>query len=102
MLWDIFVPLFFRHFFTRCLHTFMPWDILVPLKLFIYLFYISVKPTSSYIPMLHTRAAVVAYVLVFLTLSEGGIVLVKLWLIFSWGSSSTGFTLSLLLPVSFT
>ena len=41
-------------------------------------------------------------VLVTLTLSEGGIVLVKLWLIFSWGSSSTGFTLSLLLPVSFT
>ena len=27
------------------------------------------------------------------------IVLVKLWLAFSWGSSSTGFTLSLLLPV---
>ena len=32
----------------------------------------------------------------------GGIMLVKLWLLFSWGSSSTGFTLSLLLPVSFT
>ena len=44
----------------------------------------------------------VGLVLVTLTLSEGGIVLVKLWLIFSWGSSSTGFTLSLLLPVPFT
>ena len=43
--------------------------------------------------MFYTHAAVVAYVLVTLTLFEGGIVLVKLWLIFSWGSSSTGFTL---------
>ena len=41
----------------------------------------------------YAHSTVIAYVLVTLTLSEGGIMLVKIWLIFTWGSSSTGFTL---------
>ena len=45
------------------------------------------------------RDSYVGLVLVLLNHVWGGIVLVKLWLIFSWGSSSTGFTCSTLTSV---